>query len=51
MIRQASKKSKPILKETTLSDYPLDVQKSILESRLEWCVLDEKTGKYVDSGN
>ena len=51
VIRQAGKKGKPIPKETTLSDYPLDVQKGILESRLEWCVLDEKTGKYVDYGN
>ena len=51
VIRQAGKKGKPIPKETTLSDYPPDVQKGILESRLEWCVLDEKTGKYVDYGN
>ena len=51
VIRQAGKKGKPMPKETTLSDYPPDVQKGILESRLEWCVLDEKTGKYVDYGN
>ncbi|OTQ27756.1 DUF6708 domain-containing protein [Gilliamella apicola] len=51
VIRQSGKKDKPIPKETTLSDYPPDVQKGILESRLEWCVLDEKTGKYVDYGN
>ena len=45
VIRQAGKKGKPMPKETTLSDFPPDVQKGILESRLEWCVLDEKTGK------
>jgi len=33
------------------NNYPFSMQKDILESRLEWCVLDEKTGKYVDYGN
>ena len=51
VIRQAGKTGKPIPKETTLSDYPETVQQAILESRLEWGVRDEKTGKLVDYGN
>ena len=51
VIRQAGKTGKPVPKETTLSDYPETVQQAILESRLEWGVRDEKTGKLVDYGN
>ena len=51
VIRQAGRKGKPIPKETTLSDYSPKVQQAILESRLEWGVRDEKTGKWVDYGN
>ena len=39
---QTSKKGKLIPKEKTLSHYPPDVHKGILESRLEWCILNEK---------
>ncbi|MFQ1041158.1 DUF6708 domain-containing protein [Gilliamella sp. CG16] len=51
VIRQAGKTGKPVPKETTLSDYPETVQQAILDSRLEWGVRDEKTGKLVDYGN
>ena len=51
VIRQAGKTGKPVPKETTLSDYPPKVQQAILDSRLEWGVRDEKTGKLVDYGN
>ncbi len=51
VIRQAGKTGKPVPKETTLSDYPQKVQQAILDSRLEWGVRDEKTGKLVDYGN
>ena len=51
IIRQAGKAGKPTPKETTLSDYPPKVQQAILDSRLEWGVRDEKTGKRVDYGN
>jgi len=50
-IRQAGKTGKPRPKETTLSDYPPAVQQAILDSRLEWGVRDDKTGKLVDYGN
>ncbi|OCG31398.1 hypothetical protein A9G33_05485 [Gilliamella sp. Choc3-5] len=51
VIRQAGKAGKPIPKETTLADYPPKVQQALLDSRLEWSVRDEKTGKLVDYGN
>ena len=51
IIRQAGQMGKPTPKETTLSDYPPKVQQAILDSRLEWGVRDEKTGKRVDYGN
>lgn len=51
VIRQAGKTGKPVPKETTLSDYPPKEQQAILDSRLEWGVRDEKTGKLVDYGN
>ena len=51
VIRQAGKTGKPVPKETTLSDYSETVQQAILDSRLEWGVRDEKTGKLVDYGN
>jgi len=50
VIRQAGKAGKPLPKETTLSDYPPAVQQAILDSRLEWGVRDDKTGKLVDYG-
>ncbi|WP_392562703.1 hypothetical protein RHO12_04255 [Orbus sturtevantii] len=51
VIRQAGKVGKPTPKETQLSDYPPAVQQAILDSRLEWGVRDDKTGKLVDYGN
>ncbi|WP_392562702.1 hypothetical protein RHO12_04250 [Orbus sturtevantii] len=51
VIRQAGKAGKPTPKETQLSDYPPAVQQAILDSRLEWGVRDDKTGKLVDYGN
>ncbi|OCG23237.1 hypothetical protein A9G45_00885 [Gilliamella sp. HK2] len=51
VIRQAGQMGKPIPKETTLADYPPKVQQALLDSRLEWGVRDENTGKRVDYGN
>ena len=51
VIRQAGLAGKPIPPTTQLSDYPPNVQQAILDSRLEWGVRDDKTGKKVDYGN
>jgi hypothetical protein len=51
VIRQAGKKGKPIPKQTTLSDYPPEVQKAILDNSQEWGVIDDETGELIDYGN
>jgi hypothetical protein len=50
VIRQAGTPGKPLPKETTLSDYPPDVQKAILDSSQEWGVIDDETGELIDYG-
>ncbi|OCG10921.1 hypothetical protein A9G24_02015 [Gilliamella sp. App6-5] len=50
VIRQAGKPGKPLPKETTLSDYPPEVQKAILDSSQEWGVIDDETGELIDYG-
>ncbi|WP_085246812.1 DUF6708 domain-containing protein [Gilliamella mensalis] len=50
VIRQAGKPGKPLPKETTLSDYPPEVQKAILDNSQEWGVIDDETGELIDYG-
>ncbi|OCG16557.1 hypothetical protein A9G24_04140 [Gilliamella sp. App6-5] len=50
VIRQAGIPGKPLPKETTLSDYPPEVQKAILDNSQEWGVIDDETGELIDYG-
>lgn len=48
--KRSSKEGKPLPKETTLLDYPIEVQKAILNNSQEWGVIDDETGQFIDYG-